>query len=93
MHTPKYAFENETPKIHWDFEIQTDHSISARWPDLMLVFTSPSRISIFKEEYSWMKNFPSHRLVAAPAIKNQVYPTIASRRNGFIPFSWSLVWK
>ena len=29
--------ENETHKIVWDFEIQTDHLISARRPDLMIV--------------------------------------------------------
>ena len=29
--------EIETHKILWDFEIQTDHLISARRPDLMIV--------------------------------------------------------
>ena len=33
---PKSALENETHKLHWDFEIQTDHLISARRPDLII---------------------------------------------------------
>ena len=37
MHNPGYALENGTYKILRDFEIQTDHLISARRPDLMIV--------------------------------------------------------
>ena len=29
--------ENETHKLLWDFEVQTDHQISARRPDLILI--------------------------------------------------------
>ena len=29
--------EYETQKVLWDFEIQTDYLISARWPDLVIV--------------------------------------------------------
>ena len=36
MHNPESALENETRK-NWDFEIQTDHLISARRPDQMIV--------------------------------------------------------
>ena len=32
MHKPKSVLENETHKILWNFEIQTDHLISARRP-------------------------------------------------------------
>ena len=32
MHNPVSAQENETDKLLWDFEIQTDHVISARRP-------------------------------------------------------------
>ena len=34
---PESLQENETHKILWDCEIQTDHLISARRPDLMTV--------------------------------------------------------
>ena len=33
MHNPESALENETHKFLSDFEIQTDHLISARRPD------------------------------------------------------------
>ena len=33
MNNPESVLENETHKILWDFEIQTDHLISARRPD------------------------------------------------------------
>ena len=34
---PDSVLENETHKILWDFEIQTDHQISARQPDLIII--------------------------------------------------------
>ena len=37
MHNPEFVLENETYKILWDFEIQTDHLISAWRPDLVIV--------------------------------------------------------
>ena len=35
--TNKPVLENETHKLVWDFEIQTDHKISARRPDLLII--------------------------------------------------------
>ena len=37
MHQPESVLENETYKILWDFEIQTDHLISTRRPYLVIV--------------------------------------------------------
>ncbi len=37
MHNRESILENETHKIPLDFEIQTDHLISARRPDLEVV--------------------------------------------------------
>ena len=37
MHNPESNLENETHKTLWDFEIQTNHLISARRPDLVIV--------------------------------------------------------
>ena len=37
MHNPESVLENETHKILLDFVIQTDHKISARRPDLVIV--------------------------------------------------------
>ena len=37
MDNPKCVLKNETHKLFWDFEIQTDHLVSARQPDLVIV--------------------------------------------------------
>ena len=37
MHNPELILKNETHKVRWDFEIQTNHIITARRPDLMTV--------------------------------------------------------
>ena len=37
MHNPESVLENETHKLLWDFETQTDHLTSARQPDLVRV--------------------------------------------------------
>ena len=34
MHNPAAVLENDMHKLLWDFDIQTDHLISARRPDL-----------------------------------------------------------
>ena len=37
MHNPESVLENEVHKVLWDYEIQTDHLISARQPDQVIV--------------------------------------------------------
>ena len=37
MHNPESVLENDTHKLLWDFDIQTDHLISARRPDLIII--------------------------------------------------------
>ena len=37
MHNPESLLENETQKPLWDFNIQTDHLISIRQPDLVII--------------------------------------------------------
>ena len=37
MHNPESILESEMHKLLWDFEIQKDHLISARRPDLEIV--------------------------------------------------------
>ena len=36
MHNPTSALENDTHKLLWDFDIQADHLISAKRPDLLI---------------------------------------------------------
>ena len=37
MHNPAFVIENDTHKLQWDLNIQTDHLISARRPDLKII--------------------------------------------------------
>ena len=37
MHNPESVLQNETHKLSWDFEIQTDHLISDRRPGLIII--------------------------------------------------------
>ena len=37
MHNPASVIENNTHKLLWDFDIQTDYLISARRPDLIII--------------------------------------------------------
>ena len=37
MHNPAPVLENDTHKLLWDFNIQMDHLISARRPDLIII--------------------------------------------------------
>ena len=37
MHNPAPVLENNTHKLLWDFDIHTDHVISARRPDLIII--------------------------------------------------------
>ena len=37
MHNPVSIPENDTHKLPWDFDIQTDHLISVRTPDLIIL--------------------------------------------------------
>ena len=36
MHNPVSDLENDTHKLQWDFDVQTDPLISARIPDLII---------------------------------------------------------
>ena len=37
VHNPPAVLENDTNKLLWDFDIHTDHLISARSPDLIII--------------------------------------------------------
>ena len=37
MHNPAPVLENDMHKLLWDFNIQTDHLIPARRPDLIII--------------------------------------------------------
>ena len=37
VHNPAPVIENDTHKLLWDFNIQTDYLIPTRWPDLRII--------------------------------------------------------
>ena len=37
MHNPESVLENETHKLQWDFDVQTNHLISDRRPNLVII--------------------------------------------------------
>ena len=44
MHNPAPVLENDTHKLLWDFDIHTDHLISARRPDLIIINKKKKKI-------------------------------------------------
>ena len=53
MHNPASVLENDTHKLLWDFDIQTDHLISARRPDIIMINKkkNPAKLSTL---LSWL---------------------------------------
>ena len=55
MHNPESVLENETHKLLRDFDIQMNHLISARQPDLIIIKkkerTSQSKTERMRKEY------------------------------------------
>ena len=43
MHNPATVLENDTHKVLWDFDIQTDHLISSRRPDFIIISKKKKR--------------------------------------------------
>ena len=64
MHNPAAVLENDTHKHQWDFDIQTDHLIPARRPDLIRItkkkkrkFAVPADHRIKLKEYEKKDNY------------------------------------
>ena len=38
MHNPRSILKNDAHKLLWDFDIQSDHLISARRPDPIMIY-------------------------------------------------------
>ena len=45
MHNPAPVLQNDTHKLLWDFDIQTDDLISTRRPDLIIITKEKKRKS------------------------------------------------
>ena len=74
MHNPESIIENETHKLLWDFEIQTYHPISARWPD---------RVIVIKEKRTC-------RILNLAVTTNQVPTSIlkSEERDKYVDLAW-----
>ena len=48
--------ENDTHKLLWDFDVQTDHLISARRPNLILINKKKGICKIVGYCLGWTKN-------------------------------------
>ena len=71
MHNPVPVLENSTHKLPWDFDIQTDHLIAARRPDL---------ITIKKKKIYKIVDFTvpaDHRIKLKECIKKDKYLDLA----------------
>ena len=56
-HNQESVLENETQKLHWDFEIKTDHLISARRPDLIIIIKNVRTCRIVNfAVYGWQQS-------------------------------------
>ncbi len=52
MHNPALVLENDTQKLLWDFDVQTNPRITARKPDLKIINNISSPIS-----RNWMQKY------------------------------------
>ena len=55
LHNREFVVENETHKFLWEFEIQTDHLISARRPDLAIIKKKKKRENVPSWEFALMQ--------------------------------------
>ena len=72
VHNAESVLENDTHKLHWDFDIQTDHLISARRPGLMIINN--------KKRTYWIVNFAvpaDHRVNLKEIEKKDKYLDLA----------------
>ena len=57
MHGPKSALKNEMHKLLWDFEIQIDHQISTRRPDLIIINNNNNNKKKKKKKRENLQNY------------------------------------
>ena len=73
MHNPAPVLENNTHKLLWDFNIHTDHLISARRPNLIIINKK-------KKKRTKIVDFAvpvDHRIKLKECEKKDTYPDLA----------------
>ena len=61
MHNPAPVLENDIHKLLWDFDIQTDHQISARGPDLIIIKKKKKRKEILQTSRLCCPSWPQNK--------------------------------
>ena len=91
MYKPESTLKNERYKILWDFEIQTDHSILSRIPNLDLIYKKKN-LSFSGFYFSSKPQTESERRGKSGRIPEPYQRTekvVEHGGNGDINYSWS----
>ena len=75
-HNPATVIENETHKLLWDFDIQTDHLISARRPGQIIINQKKEE----KREFAKLSFLLSCRIKLKECEKKDKYLDLARER-------------
>ena len=70
MHNPESVLENETHKLIWDFDIQTDHLISAWQPDLVIINKKKRTCRTAVLANHWVKSKVKRRISTSTLLGN-----------------------
>ena len=81
VHNPESVLENETPKLLWDFEIQTDHLILPRRPDLIIVNNNNKKRTSRMVEFAVPAD---HRVKLKKSEKKEKYLDFARELKGTV---------
>ena len=73
IHNPAPVLENDTHKLLWDFDIHTDHIISARRLDLIIINNNKKRICKIVDFAVWA----DHRIKLKECEKKDKYLDLA----------------
>ena len=74
MHNPAPVIENDTHELLWDFDVQTDHLISARRPDLIIISKKKKKK---KKKREFAKLSTDHRIKLKECEKKDKYRDFA----------------
>ena len=74
MHNPAPVLENDTHKLLWDFNIQTDQLILARRPDLIIINKKKKKRTCKIVDFAVLAN---HRIKLKECENRDKYPDLA----------------
>ena len=102
MHNSESILENETHKVLWDFEIQPDHLISTRRPDLVIVnknkrtcrivnlaVSTDHRVKIKENEKKTNKKTPTKQILTSCQRTKKAMEHESDRETGCNWYTWN----